>query len=127
MEKELKSISRFSLLQRKQSFYYAFTGIRKFFREETNAWIHLVATIGVVIAGIILRVNTMEWIVLSMAMGFVWSTEIFNTAIERAMDLVSKEQNPSIGFIKDVSAAAVLLAAITAAITGCLVFIPKIL
>jgi diacylglycerol kinase len=42
------------------------------------------------------------------------------------MDFVSMEQDPKIGFIKDLSAGAVLVAAVVAFITGCIVFIPKL-
>ena len=61
-----------------------------------------------------------------LAIGFVWTTEIINTAIEKIMNLISEEQRPEIRIIKDMSAAAVLIAAIAALVTGCIVFIPKL-
>jgi diacylglycerol kinase (ATP) len=62
-----------------------------------------------------------------MAMGFVWVTEILNTCIERIMDFISTEQDPKIGVIKDLAAAAVLFAALTAVVAGAIIFIPKII
>ena len=66
-------------------------------------------------------------IILVFAIGFVWVAELFNTAIEKIMDFISKEQHPKIKLIKDLSAAAVLVAAMVAFITGCIVFIPKLI
>ena len=55
------------------------------------------------------------------------AAEFFNTAIEKLADLVSKDFDANIKFIKDVSAAAVLLAALAAFTTGAIIFIPKLL
>jgi diacylglycerol kinase len=57
----------------------------------------------------------------------VWAAELFNTAIEKLADTVSKDFHPSIKFVKDVSAAAVLLSALAAFITGAIIFLPKLL
>lgn len=119
--------SKFSWKARLKSFEYAFEGLFSFFKKEHNTWIHLSATVFVVLLAIILRVSPVEVIALSLTVGFVWSAELFNTAIERMMNLVSKEKDSQIKIIKDISAAAVLVSAITALITGCIVFIPKIL
>ena len=63
---------------------------------------------------------------LAFAAGFVWSAEIFNTAIESMMDHLSPEKHPRVKYIKDLAAGAVLVAAITAIIAGLIIFIPKI-
>ncbi len=117
----------FSLRARGQSFKYAFEGIKAFFKEEHNARIHLAATVMVVILSIALPVTIIEIIALTLSIGFVWVAEIFNTAIEKAMDFMSTESDSRIKVIKDLSAAAVLVAAAVALVTGCLIFIPKIL
>jgi diacylglycerol kinase (ATP) len=118
---------KFSLRSRVKSFYYAGTGIRRFLRNEHNAWIHLVATVAVVIAGVMLKVSRMEAAALALATGLVWVTEMLNTCLEQAMDLISRENHPRIGFIKDLAAGAVLVAAFTALVTGLFIFIPHIL
>lgn len=114
------------LSHRGKSFQYAFEGIHAFFRKEPNAVIHLLATLLVIFLSIIFPVNRTEAIALVLATGFVWATELFNTAIEKMLDFMTAERHPSIKFIKDVAAAAVLVAALTALSTGALVFIPKI-
>lgn len=54
----------------------------------------------------------------------VLSAEIFNTAIERICDLIQPDFDPRIGFIKDISAGAVILMAIAALIIGVIIY-PK--
>ena len=116
----------FSIKRRITSIRIAINGIILFFRQEHNAWIHLLATISAIILGVVLQCSKSEFMMIALVIGFVWTAEIFNTAIEKFADFTSKEYNPKIKFIKDVSAAAVLVAAITALVTGCIIFIPKI-
>lgn len=116
----------FSFQSRFNSFGFAIKGISKFFLQEPNAWIHLVATIIVFIAAMFFSVSDSEMISLVIVTGFVWVTEIFNTAVENMMDFISTERNSKIEFIKDLAAGGVLLSAITAIITGGVIFIPKL-
>ena len=76
--------------------------------------------------GIILKISRIEWIICIILFGFVISLELVNTAIENAVDLITQEINPKAKIIKDVSAGAVLVAAITAVIAGLIIFVPKI-
>jgi len=115
----------FSMKERSKSFRYAFEGILCFFKREHNAILHLLATVIVLILSIIFPVSRSEIIVLIIVIGLVWTAEFFNTAIEKMADLVSKEDHPEIKFIKDVAAAAVLVMAVVALLTGCLIFIPN--
>jgi diacylglycerol kinase (ATP) len=123
----MKKNKIFSLKERSKSFKYAFDGVKTFFREEHNARIHLAATIAVIGLSFIFPVSRMEAIALTFAAGFVWIAEIFNTAIEKMADFISTEKSPAIKTIKDLSAAAVLIAALIAVITACFIFIPKFL
>jgi diacylglycerol kinase (ATP) len=122
----MKKNKTFSLNERSKSFKYAFEGIKTFFKTEQNARIHLLATIAVIVLSIIFPVSKMEAIALILTVGFVWVAEIFNTAIEKMMDFISEEKNLQIKNIKDLSAAAVLTAALIAVVTGCFIFIPKL-
>ncbi len=96
------------------------------FKSQPNAWIHLFAAFGVIVAGFILKLSISEWIFVTFAIGFVISAELFNTAIEALVDKVSPEQNPISGKVKDLAAGAVLVAAITAAVIGLVIFVPKV-
>ncbi len=57
---------------------------------------------------------------------FVIALEAINSAIENMTDFVSLEKNEQIKKIKDLSAGAVLVSAITAVAIGLIVFIPKL-
>ena len=117
---------QFSLRARLNSFGFAFNGLYTFFKQEPNAMIHLIATITVCIAAVYFNVSVFEIIALIIVTGFVWVAEIFNTAIERIMDFISMEENSNIKFIKDLAACGVLISAITAMVTGAIIFIPKL-
>lgn len=117
---------KFSILKRIKSFGYAFNGLRILIREEHNARIHVFATITVVLAGFYFDISMIEWIAISLSIGFVISLEIINSAIENIADFISPEKNDAIKKIKDLSAAGVLISALTALIIGLIVFIPKI-
>jgi diacylglycerol kinase len=118
---------KFSLQQRARSFGFAFEGIRDFFKTQHNAIIHAIATVAVVISGFVVKLGATDWIFITLVIGLVWAAELFNTAIEKLCDIVSLQKNPHIKFIKDVAAAAVLVTAIISVVTGCIVFLPKLL
>lgn len=120
-----KKITSFSLHARGRSFGYAWQGVRNFFRTEHNALLHLVATVLVVVLAVIFPVTAGEAMAVVLAAGMVWAAELFNTAIEKMMDYLSEEKQPAIKYIKDLSAGAVLVAALTALLVGLFVFIPK--
>lgn len=108
------------------SFKYAFEGIMTALKSEQNLKIHILMMILVIIFGIILKISKIEWIICIILFGFVISLELVNTAIENTVDLVTMEKNPKAKIAKDVSAAAVLIAAVTSAIIGLIIFIPKL-
>jgi diacylglycerol kinase len=109
------------------TFRYAFNGLKLFFSGELKAWIHLFLAIMAIAAGIILHIGMSGWIAVSFAIGFVFLAEILNTVIEGIVDHISPEKSEMARSAKDLSAAAVLVAAITALTIGLLVFVPKII
>jgi diacylglycerol kinase (ATP) len=108
------------------SFRNAFAGLGYLFRTQRNARIHVAITAGVVILGAWLELTRGDWAVVAAAAGLVFATEAFNTALEAAVDLVSPERHPLAQLAKDVSAAAVTLAAIAAVVVGLLVLGPPL-
>lgn len=111
---------------RLRSFVYAWEGVLSFFRCEQNAQIHLAATFLVLVLSVTLGVSKIEAIAVVFSIAFVWIAEMFNTAIEKAMDFATLDKHPEIKLIKDISAGAVLVASIAALIIGCFIFIPKL-
>lgn len=108
------------------SFVWAFRGVGVLVRTQANARIHLAATLVVVAAGFICGISRGEWCAVVAAIGLVWTAEGLNTAIEAVVDLVSPEHHSLAGRAKDVAAGAVLCAALTAAVIGLLVFVPRL-
>lgn len=108
------------------SFKYAFNGIRLFMVSERHAKIHLLAAIIVIILGWFFSISAIEWCLLIFAIGLVFVTEMINTSIEKITDKINPEYGKIAGLIKDISAGAVLISAITALCIGLIIFLPKI-
>lgn len=121
------SEQKFSIRSRIRSFRFAIAGLRSVWAEEHNARVHVVAAILVVAAGFWFDVSSTEWMSLVFAIGFVITTEIVNTALEKLADVVEPNIDPRIKLVKDLSAAAVLMSVITAVVIGLIVFLPKLL
>ena len=122
----MSSSQKFSIKQRLQSFQHAFRGLINLFKYEHNSRIHLVASIIAIIAGVLLKITSAEWLIIILVIGLVFITELINTAIERLADKVQPEFDPNIKQVKDYAAAAVLVASIVAVVAGGIIFIPKI-
>ncbi|HXB43525.1 MAG TPA: diacylglycerol kinase family protein [Puia sp.] len=118
---------KFSLIRQLKSFKHAFAGLSSLVLTEHNARIHFLATVAVIVTSVVLGVSRHEGLLITIAVGLVWTTEMFNTCIEKTMDFISMETHPEIKSIKDISAGAVLIASVTAFIIGLVIFIPKIL
>ena len=84
-------------------------------------------TIVVVLAGFLFKLSNVEWLAVVFAIGLVLAGEAINSAIERLSDVVQPEWDDRIRDVKDISAGAVLICAITAAIIGIIVFLPKLI
>lgn len=108
-------------------FRYAFNGMRLLLIHEHNAWIHLLAAVCVLIAGFFFRLSSMEWSIILLTIGVVFALEAVNTAIEKIADMISPEYYATIKEIKDLAAGAVLFVAISAAVTGLIIFVPKVI
>lgn len=121
----MKTSKKFSFRDRLKSFVYAWEGIKAVLRTEHNTWIHLGLTILSIVLGFVMLISRVEFLALIVVIAMVWVTELFNTCIEKIMDLVSIEKHPRVKIIKDMAAAAVLVAAIAAIVTGAIIFIPK--
>lgn len=110
-----------------KSFGYAFSGLSYAFKSQINFKVHILILVMVGIAGFWLGLSAGEWLWVAAAAGIVLIVELLNTAIEVLVDLVSPTIHPKAKIIKDVAAAAVLMAAVTAIVIGLIIFVPKIL
>ena len=80
----------------------------------------------VIVCSYFLGLGRTDWLLVIFCIGFVLTAEIFNSAIEVLTDIASPERNSKAGLVKDMAAGAVLIAAITAAIIGLIIFVPKL-
>ena len=109
-----------------KSFHYALRGLFKTIREEQNLHIQLSAGLLVVLLALYFRVTLIEWAILILIIGLVIITEIINSAVERTTDVLKPRINGYVKEIKDIMAAAVMLASIIAVLAGLIIFLPYI-
>lgn len=108
-----------------KSFGFAFSGIAYAFGTQLNFKIHCLALLLVAAFGWYLKIALQEWLWITGVSGLVIIAELFNTALEVLVDLVSPGYHEKAKIVKDVSAAAVLIAALTAILVALIIFIPK--
>lgn len=110
-----------------ESFRYAFQGFVYSFRTQRNFRIHCLATLALSLLAVVLRLRLPEILFLLSAVFFVLISELFNTAIEKTIDLYTTKFHPLAKIAKNCAAAAVLLAALYAVIVGILVLLPRLM
>lgn len=115
------------LENRIKSVGFALRGALLLIRTEASIKIQVVLAILVTIAGFYYEISNTEWILQVLAISLVIGIEGANTAIEKICDFIHPEFDKRIGFIKDVSAGAVMLVSIGAIIVGLIIYLPKIL
>ena len=111
---------------RLRAFSYALSGLKTFFTETFHAKVHLFAALAAVALGFWLNVSSVEWVVLLLCIALVLIAEAINSALEYLVDMVQPEEHPLAKKVKDVAAAAVLIAAIFSVIIATIIFIPKL-
>lgn len=109
------------------SFKYAFAGLVNALKEEPNLKFHFLAGFLVVLLSLFLQISKPDWVIIIILIGLVVSVELTNTAIEAVVDQFVEKNHPGAKLAKDISAAAVLVSALTAAIVGIIIFIPYII
>lgn len=95
-------------------------------RTEPSIKVQMIIAIIVTIAGFYFEISTTEWLFQIFAIGLVMGIEGLNTAVEKISDYVQPEFDEKIGFIKDISAGAVMLVSIAASLVGAIIYFPKI-
>ena len=112
---------------RPRNILYALKGLAHMWREEANARLYAVATVLVVVLGLISDLNAASWGLLLLTIALVWAAEAMNTAVERLADRVSQQQDPLIAKAKDLAAASVLCVALGAVAVAMAIFVPALL
>ena len=110
-----------------KSFTYAIHGIITAFKTEQNLLFDAIFAFIVIILGFVLKLSTMEFIVVILAIGLVISMELINTAIEYVVDMSMPEIHPLAKISKDIASGAVLISAVSALVIGIIIYFPKII
>lgn len=106
-----------------ESFKYAVDGILDVFRTQKHMRFHFVTVVLVLLVALMFGLDKKDILILLFTISLVLMAEMFNTAIEAVVDLVTQTYHPLAKFAKDAAAGAVLLATGTAVLVGCLLFL----
>lgn len=104
----------------------ALKGMLWLFRNEYSIQIQCGVALIVTGAGYYYCISATEWMLQCLAIGLVMGLEGLNTAIEKLSDYVQPQKDANIGLIKDLSAGAVMLVALSASVVGGIIYLPKI-
>lgn len=115
------------ILYQLKTFVFAVRGIQAFFRRESKAVIHLLAALAAIVLSWFLKISTTEWLFIIFSIGIVFIAELFNTIAELMADLIQPEIDNKVKDIKDMAAAAVLVAAIVSLVIAVVIFLPKLI
>lgn len=110
-----------------KSFQYAIAGIIYAFKNENNFRFHFILAIFVLLASWYFKITKTEWMFIVLTIVFVLTLELINTMFECMVDILEPRFHQYVKNIKDIMAAAVFVAALGAAVTGALIFAPRIL
>lgn len=114
------------LVNRLKSVGFALRGALLLIRTEASIKIQIFIALVMTAAGFYYEISNIEWILQLFAIAMVLGIEGMNTAVEKLSDFVQPKFDPKIGFIKDISAGAVMLVSIAATIIGFIIYLPKI-
>ncbi|MCR4692779.1 MAG: diacylglycerol kinase family protein [Firmicutes bacterium] len=104
------------------SFYHALQGIWGAIIREAHLRFHIMIAVLISIFAYFYGINRAEWAVLILTIGLVISAELFNTALEQAVNTATDEIKPSAKLAKDASAGAVLVLAAISVLVGICLF-----
>ena len=109
-----------------ESVGYALEGLKFALVEGRNFKIQIGFAIIAMLFGFILKVNSSEWLALTLIIALVLILELINTAMETVVDMVSLKFHPLAKIAKDCAAGAVLVAAVASIFIGVIIFLPKL-
>ncbi|MCI7774666.1 MULTISPECIES: diacylglycerol kinase family protein [Enorma] len=105
-----------------RSFGYAIEGFRTAVATERNIKVQLLVGVLAIVAGVVLKIDALSWVLVLLCIGLVLFAELVNTSIEAIVDLATQDLHPLAKRAKDIAAASVFTLSITAAVVGIIVF-----
>ena len=104
------------------SFRYAVEGIISAIKSESHLRFHIVIANLIAVFADVYEISKVEWAILTVCIFAVISAELFNTALERAVDTATAEIKPTAKLAKDAAAGGVLMLCICAVLVGVHIF-----
>ena len=109
-----------------ESLNHAIRGIFYVLKTQRNMRVQFFIGMVVLIASIFLDFTWSEWVVVALTIFIVLIAEMFNTASEIIINLITQTYNPNAKIVKDITAGAVLFATVNAVVVGYFILINKI-
>lgn len=109
-----------------KAFNAAIEGIIYTFKKERNMKIHYFVAVVILVSSLFLDFSKIEMILLLFTISLVVISEMFNTAIEKTVDMITDEFHPLAKIAKDVAAGGVLIATLNAVVVGYILFYDKL-
>lgn len=110
----------------RRKFGDAFRGVKEGVRGQSSFFVHFLVAVLVVVSGVMLEVNLIEWCLLGLCIAGVLTAEMFNSALESMAKAITGENDPHLGDSLDIAAAAVLIASVGASVVGAIIFVNRL-
>lgn len=105
------------------SFRYAFEGVLHVFRTQKHMRFHFYTVVAVLALGLMFKLEVSQMLILLFTISLVLVAEMFNSAVEALVDMITQQYHPLAKFAKDIAAGAVLIATMNAIIVGAILFL----
>lgn len=112
-----------SVLNPLTGFRYAADGVVHVYRTQKHMRFHFFMLVTVLMFSLLFKIGRGETLILLLTISLVLITEMFNTAVEAVVDLVTQSYHPLAKFAKDIAAGAVLMATLNALAVGFILFL----
>ncbi len=109
------------------SFKFSLDGLKYAYLHEQSLILHILVMAIVIGCGFGFDATPMQWVIILVMGSLILVAELFNTAIEAVVDMVTGDYHPLAKVAKDTASAACFIADITAFGMWLVVFVPKII
>jgi diacylglycerol kinase len=106
----------------RDKFREAFRGVKLGVRGHSSFFVHFFFAALALTAALVLQCDLVEWCLVTGCIGLVITAELFNSTIETLFHGLDADTKDRIQGCLDIAAGAVLVAGLTAAIIGLLIF-----
>lgn len=107
-----------------KSVRFALRGIAIVWKEERNFRIQTIIGAFVIFVALVVPLKNWEIVVVCLLVASVLVLEIMNTIVERLIDMLKPRLHDFVAVIKDMMAAAVLIASLASTVVGGIIFLP---